>query len=99
MLMVISCSGHRAGSHQSWAHGSTHLCFLPLPDSSSWCLWLLTISLLGFYGYKQNKLSVNMEKGIPWKEMGELTGSEENQESSLATPGVGFSGILGSRNQ
>lgn len=40
-----------------------------------------------------------MEKGIPWKEMGELTGSEENQESSLATPGVGFSGILGSRNQ
>lgn len=35
---------------------------------------------------------VNMEKGNYWKEMGELIGSKENQESSLETIGIGIPG-------
>ena len=31
----------------------------------------------------KKKFSVNMEKGIYWREMGELSGLKENQESSF----------------
>ena len=63
---------------------------LPFPS------WGLALRILWLQAKK--KFSVNMEKGIYWREMGELSGLKENQESSLETIGIAFSGVLGSGN-
>ena len=63
---------------------------LPFPS------WGLALRILRLQAKK--KFSVNMEKGIYWREMGELSGLKENQESSLETIGIAFSGVLGSGN-
>lgn len=49
-------------------------------------------------GTSKRNFLVNMEKGIYWKEMGQLTGSKESQASGLEIMGIGSSGVLGSRN-
>ena len=45
---------------------------------------------------KRNFLA-NMEKGIYWKEMGQLPFLKENQELGLETVGIGSSEDLGGR--
>ena len=70
--------------------GNSSLAPLPFP---SWGLALRSLWLQA-----KKKLSVNMEKGIYWREMGEFSGLKEKQESSLETIGIAFSGILGSGN-
>ena len=63
---------------------------LPFPS------WGLALRILWLQAKKKH--FVNMEKGIYWREMGELSGLKENQESSLETVGIVFSGVLGSGN-